>query len=122
VAPLAKRHARARRLETSSISRAPALGPPLAQVFGAARATLELSVGVGSPVGFLAGDIGVSLGTTDLPLRLSEVAPICTPLLPSAPLATAHRNDYEQDHEDDRDRDYGNDDAGAHSVRLLGQS
>jgi hypothetical protein len=49
-----------------------------------------------------------------LPLRFSEVVPICAPLLRATSLATAHRNDYQQNHENDRDRDYGNDDAGAH--------
>jgi hypothetical protein len=49
-----------------------------------------------------------------LPLRFSEVVPICAPLLRATPLATAHRNDYQQNYENDRDRDYGNDDAGAH--------
>jgi hypothetical protein len=73
-----------------------------------------LPVGVGSPVGFLPADIGVSLCTTDSLVRFSEVAPICAPLLRSTPLASTHRSGYEQNHEDDRDRDDDNDDAGAH--------
>jgi hypothetical protein len=79
-----------------------------------------LPVGVGSPVGFLPGDIGVSLCATDSLVRFSELAPICAPLLRSTPLASTHRNGYEQNHEDDRDRDDDDDDAGAHLVFLLG--
>jgi hypothetical protein len=71
-------------------------------------------VGVASPVSFLPGDIGVSLRTTDSLVRFSELAPICAPLLRSTPLASTHRKGYEQNHENDRDRDDGNDDAGAH--------
>jgi hypothetical protein len=77
---------------------------------------LELPVGVGSPVGFLSGDIGVSLCTTDSLVRFSELAPICAPLLLFTPLATSYRKGHDKDHEDDRDRDYDNDDAGAHPV------
>jgi hypothetical protein len=83
---------------------------------------VELPVGVASPASFLPSDIGVSLCTTDLPLRFSEVVPICAPLLRSALLATAHRNGYEQNHENDRDRDYGNDDAGAHPASPVNRS
>ena len=79
----------------------------------------QLPVGVGFAVRLLPGDIGVSLGTTDSLVRFSEVAPICAPLLRSTPLASTHRNGYEQNHEDDRDRDDDNDDAGAHLVCLL---
>jgi hypothetical protein len=71
-------------------------------------------VGVASPVSFLPGDIGVSLRTTDSLVRFSELALICAPLLRSTPLASTHRKGYEQNHENDRDRDDGNDDAGAH--------
>jgi hypothetical protein len=84
------------------------------------RGTRVLPVGVGSPVGvaspvsFLPGDIGVSLRTTGSLVRFSELAPICAPLLSSTPLASTHRKGYEQNHENDRDRDDGNDDAGAH--------
>jgi hypothetical protein len=78
-----------------------------------------LPVWVGFSVGFLAGDIGVSLCTTDSLVRFSEFAPLCAPLLRSTPLASTHRNSYEQNHEDDRDRDDDNDDAGAHLVCLL---
>jgi hypothetical protein len=92
-----------------------ALGAPGAQVLGPARGRpLELPVGVASPVGFLPGDIGVSLCATDLPLRFYEVAPICAPLLLFTPLATSYRKGHDKDHKDDRDRDYDNDDAGAH--------
>jgi hypothetical protein len=75
---------------------------------------LELPVGVGSPVGFLSGDIGVSLCTTDSLVRFSELAPLCAPLLLFTSLATSDRKGHDKDHEDDRDRDYDNDDAGAH--------
>ena len=86
---------------------------------GPGPAAPELPVGVASSVGFLPGDVGVSLCTTDLPLRFSEVLPVCALLLRSTPLATAHRNDDEQYHENHGDRDYGNDDAGAHPVSSL---
>jgi hypothetical protein len=78
-----------------------------------------LPVWVGFSVGFLADDIGVSLCTTDSLVRFSEFAPLCVPLLRSTPLAPTHRNGHEQNHEDDRHRDYDNDDAGAHLVCLL---
>jgi hypothetical protein len=75
---------------------------------------LELRVGVASLVGFLSGDIGVSLGATDSLVRFSELAPICAPLLPFTHLATSYRKGHDKDHKDNRDRDYDNDDAGAH--------
>jgi hypothetical protein len=65
----------------------------------------ELPVGVAPAVGFLLGEIAVSFCAAHSPLRFVEIAPSCAPPLRSTPLATAHRNDYEQNHEDDRDRD-----------------
>jgi hypothetical protein len=67
--------------------------------------TRGLPVGVGSAVGFLPGDIAVSLCATHSLLRFSEVAPSGASPLRCTPLATSHRHGYEKNHDDDRDQD-----------------
>jgi hypothetical protein len=81
--------------------------------------TRGLPVGVGPAVGFLPGEIALSLCATHPPLRFVEIMPGFASPLRCTLLATSHRNGDEKNHEDHRDRDHGNDDAGAHPSFLL---
>jgi len=74
----------------------------------------QLQVGVGFAVRFLPSDIAVSLCATHSLLRFIEIAASCASPLRRTLLATSHRNGYEKDHKDDRYRDHGDDDSGAH--------